>query len=215
MNRLCPACSTRYTQLIDPECVICDGAGILRLAPAALSLYDAAIVSQAVHLALEAAARTVDTTTTLTDDRVPPVRAAVQQLVTAGLLVAINYRPRPLPVTRLPRKRTAAGQYAFEATPEQLAAQYAGADILPLDEALASAPPFTYTEDDRPHARGLPVLSANWHPSHLARLADPAEPGTNTMLECRGRARDTQHAHALQQAVPEAARLRSRRKKTA
>lgn len=216
MRRLCPACTARRNTLVDPECVICEGTGILPLGEAALSIYSPDVVAEAVHLALEAAAREADQQLTLSDDRDAPLRHAVVLLHDAGIIgrqehTAPPVPPAPRPKRIRPRKRDTAGQYVIEVTPSELAQQAVQTELLPLDISLCGAPLYTYTEHERPNARGLPVLSANGHPSHLARLADPTEAGSDTRAECRMRRADHRHAVALVEAQPEAARRRNRK----
>lgn len=215
MRRLCPACTARRNTLVDPECVICEGTGVLPLGEAALSIYSPDVVAEAVHLALEAAAREADQQLTLSDDRDAPMRIAVVLLHDAGIIGRQEHVAPPTPPQRpkrvRPRKRDTAGQYVIEATPSELAQQAVQTELLPLDAALCGAPIYVYTEHERPNARGLPVLSANGHPSHLARIADPMEAGSDTRAECRMRRADHLHALALVDASAEAARRRNRK----
>lgn len=213
MRRLCPACTTRRNTLVDPECIICEGSGFIVLGDAALSIYSPDVVAEAVHLALEAAARDADRQLSLSDDRTAPVRVVLVRLRDAGIITEHHQptAPTPLRPRVRKRKRNAAGQYAIEATPSELAQQFVQGELLPLDAALAAAPCYEYAEHERPNARGLPVLSANGHPSSLSRVADPMEPGSDTRAECRSRYADHQHALALVTAAPDAARRRNRR----
>src|SRR4051794_11754042 len=172
MRTLCPACVLRHAHLVSSDCTICRGNGTLVLGPAALSLYDPAVVSRAIALALQAAARTAAETLTLSDARKAPLRTLLAALTAAGVL-AKPAPPAPRPVTTLPRRRNAKGQFAIETTPAELAAASVEQMVLPIDETLAFAPRFIYREADRPNARGLPVLSANGHPGSLRRVFDP------------------------------------------
>lgn len=216
MYRLCPACTNRRNQLVDPECVACDGHGRLQLGEGALALYTADVVAEAVVLGLEAKAREADQMLTLSDDRGAVVREAVSMMLTAGVLApqeslaALTLPPAPPPYRRT-RKRDTAGRYAQEFTPSAVAEHCVQTELFPLDETLAHAEVFVYQEEDRPNARGLPVLSANGHPSHLARVADPMEPGNDTMAECRLRHSEHLRAQALVEAIPEAVRIKNRR----
>lgn len=179
-----------------------------------MSIYTPEVVAEAVALALEAVAREADLQLTLSDDRQAPLRVVLVRLLDAGILAPHDapQAPRPPRMRTLPRKRDAAGQYAIEVTPSELAQQAVQTELLPLDAVLSAAPCYTYTEHERPNARGLPVLSANGHPSHLARIADPMEPGSDTRAECRARHAESQHAAALVEASAEAARRRNRRR---
>lgn len=211
-KRACPACAARYAQLIDPDCPVCRGAGTLVLGAAALSMYPPEVVSMAVSLALEAVARVTDQRLTLSEDRTGPVREAVAQLVAGGAL-ARPEPPAPRPTTVLPRRRDDQGRYTFETDPAALAEEYVDQPVLPFDLAVTTAGRYNYLEEDRPNARGLPLLSANGDPSHLARICDPEEPGAATWSKVRQQRRDLSHAEALRAAVPEAARLRTHRKR--
>jgi hypothetical protein len=215
MRRVCPACSTRSHQLIDPECVLCTGTGHIVLGAAALSIHDAVVAAEAVGIALEAAAREADTTLTLTDDRVTPILDTLAMLALAGI---IDHTP-PVTATAVVVDITAARARRRAPRPltagEQLAFDFTGLWPEPQDRRVITARPHVYTEHDRPHARGLPTLSANGHPSHLARILDPAEPGTNTRIAARARRRDTLHAQALFEAGHLVAKRKTRKQKAA
>ncbi|MFT4471391.1 hypothetical protein ACMX2H_15925 [Arthrobacter sulfonylureivorans] len=210
MRRLCPACTTRSEHLVSDTCPVCSGAGYLTLGAAALSLYDPEVVAAAARLALEMAARGSDKTLSLSDDRTGTIRATMADLLDAGIVAKPNrpQTPAPRPVTRLPRKRNQLGQYAIERSPEELAAEATGQMPLPLDDVLSSAGCYQYREADRPNARGLPLLSANGHPSHLARVADPMEPGHDTRAGFRHRRATLLRAAALAHSAPEAAAVK-------
>lgn len=213
MRRLCPTCVNRRSHLVAPECVVCEGIGCLLLGEGALSLYGPEVVSQAVLLGLEAKARVADTTLTLSDDRAAAVREGIKELTTAGLLAPITKAPHlvksPPPAPK--RKRDALGQYALESDPSALAARSVQIELFPLDLVLANAERFEYQQHERPNARGLPVLSANGHPSHLSRVTDPMEPGTNTRADVFQRKADDRSAHVLALAAPEAVRMKERK----
>lgn len=210
MIRICPACQHRHAQLVDPDCPVCDGSGVIRLGSGALSIYDPATVATAAAIALEASARAADQSLTLTDDRVRPVRESVNMLIAAGVLAGPPRAPRP-PRVR-PRRRNTNGRYAPETTPTALARQCVQATILDIDAILIAAPHFLYEETDRPNARGLPLLAASGHPSHLARITDPETPGADTYLTVRKRHREEIDARVLVAAAPLAATARRARK---
>lgn len=211
---LCPACATRNRRLADPECVVCHGTGSIHLGAAALSIYEAEVVAEAVDIALEAAAREADLTHSLTEDRVTPVVAVLVMLATAGV---INYTAPAQAATVTPI--TAAKSRRRQPRPltqgEQLCFDFAGLWPEPQDRKVITARAHTYTENDRPHARGLPTLSANSHPSHLARVLDPAHPGTNTRLQARGRHTNHRQAEALFEAAQTASKRKNRKQKAA
>jgi len=212
MLRLCPACTTRTQQVVDPGCLVCQGTGHLVLGPAALSVYEAVVVAEAVAIALEAAAREADMALSLSDNRTGPVLAALEELAAGGI---ITHTPAPHPaatvtnITPAPSRR----RHPRPLTKgEQLCFDFTGLWPEPQDRRVITAANHVYTEHDRPHARGLPTLSAAGHPSHLARITDPAEPGTNTRQEARDRHTNHQHAQALIKAGTLAAKRKTRKK---
>lgn len=50
---ICPVCGSAPCGLVDPYCPICGGHGTVLLHPAALSVYEPAVVAIAVRLALQ------------------------------------------------------------------------------------------------------------------------------------------------------------------
>lgn len=203
-HRLCPACTrrSRTHELIDPDCVICDGEGRLTLGEGALNFFPAEAVAHAVLLALEAKARLDDEAKLLSDDRLAGVREALELLHDAGILDNTHGAPTAL---------TARLAALPEATPERLAQEAVQEVITGLDRILASADPHAYTEHDRPNQRGLPVLSRDGHPSHLARVTDPADPQGSTREHVRWQKRTLRQGRILWEAAPEAAQDRRRR----
>ena len=65
--RVCPACSATVSGIVDEECAICNGSGILLLGPAALDIYDPPTVSRAVTLAFKETRDVASTITMLRD----------------------------------------------------------------------------------------------------------------------------------------------------
>ncbi|UKH48350.1 hypothetical protein SEA_LILMAC1015_64 [Arthrobacter phage Lilmac1015] len=191
MIRLCPSCIARRARLVAEDCPVCEGAGVLRLGPAALKIHDPDVVSRASAIVLEAVARRAEEIAETPADAVPAVRAAVGLLVESGLLAG----PEASPLPRVP----GAGRTASPAT---LAAAASPVPVLPVDWILTEAPAYHYLPGDRPNARGLPVLSDDGHPSHLARVTDPAEPGASTAEAARHRKARARHAATLATAVP-------------
>lgn len=196
-RQLCPACSHREARLVDPHCLICDGTGVMWLGDAAPTLYPADVVAKAEDITLEAAARLGDTGGTLSDDRLNHLRAALLALRDAGILDA-----ECTTLTQVMASKTSAAHPAVA-----LAAEVLQEPILPLDTVLARAAPYEYTEDDRPGQRGLPVLSQNGHPSHLARLCDPRDPYMDTPADVRRRRRAKRQGAVLAEAVKHLAAL--------
>jgi hypothetical protein len=82
--------------------------------------------------------------------------------------------------------------------------------VTPRDAVLAAADPYVYAEHERPNARGLPVLSANGHPSHTARITDPMTPGNDTADTYRQRRAQRFYAEAIVEAAPKVVSLKAR-----
>lgn len=192
-RQLCPACSYRENHLIDTDCIVCDGIGILYLGDAALTCYPAEIVAQAVTITLEAAARLGDTAGTLSDDRQAKLREALTRLRTAGILDA-----ETTTLSRAMASKTGTGRPAVA-----LASEIIQDPIIGLDELLPQAQRFHYDEQDKPGRRGTPLLSADGHPSHLARVCDPRDPTMETGEDVRRRRRKTRQATVLSHAAHE------------
>lgn len=214
MRKICPACHTRTDHIIHPDCVVCEGNGYIVLGEGAVSLYTPEAVSQAVELGLEAVARTADMTLTLSDDRAACIRSAIEKMQVAGLLCAeespyINKVWWSKPPAKQPRDEH--GKFASFIDAGELAEQAVQESLIPMDFVLATAAPYEYQEGERPNARGLPVLSANGHPSHLARVADPQEPGRDTTEWVRERKLNERRAIILEEAAIKAAQKKLRK----
>lgn len=191
MYRLCPSCIARRARVVSPDCPVCDGAGVLRLGKAALAIHDPDVVSRASAIVLEAVARRAEELADTPADAVPAVRAAVALLVESGILAG--------PEASLLPPGPGGGRTASPAT---LAAGVSPVPVLPIDWILTEAPAYHYMPGDRPNARGLPVLSDDGHPSHLARVTDPATPGASTAALVSARKARARHAATLAAAVP-------------
>jgi hypothetical protein len=208
ITRCCPACSKRHAQLISTNCPVCGGYGTVTLGAAALSLHEPATVALAVEISIEAVARQVDQSTTLSDDRTGPIREAITLLTDAGIIEhagtrKTSHRPRHLAVVPdLPVVEVAA---TFVPT------------VQPIDAVLALAPAYEYADHERPNARGLPIMSAAGHPSHTARIADPMTPGNDTAATARQRRQQARAAGILVEAAPKVISIKARTaaKKTA
>jgi hypothetical protein len=166
-------------------------------------LHEPATVSIAVEIAVEAAARLIDTTMTLSDDRTAPLAATMTLLTDAGIIDhpgtrRTSLRPRHL---TLVRDTVPALDLATEYVPT----------VTPRDHTLTAAPAYVYAEHERPNARGLPVLSANGYPSHTARITDPMTPGNDTAETTRHRASQTRNATVLIEAAPKVISIKSRK----
>lgn len=55
--RSCPSCSRRFAAVVDPQCLICDGSGLLVLGAGAVELHGAEATSLAIEAILEKSAR--------------------------------------------------------------------------------------------------------------------------------------------------------------
>lgn len=180
---------------------MCGGAGILRLGPAALRIHEPDVVSRASAIVLEAVSRRAEEVAVPGADLVPAVRAAVGLLVESGILAGPEARPdAPGP---------GGGKTASPAT---LAAATSPVPVLPIDWILTEAPTYRYSSADRPGARGLPVLSDDGHPSHLARIVDPASPGASTAEAVAARAAVARHAATLAAAAPHTVTIKRKQK---
>lgn len=204
--RICPACSRRYAELVSPTCSVCAGSGVVVLGAAALALYEPAVVSRAVSLAIEAEARQIEAETTLSDDRASLLRAKLSMLVNSGL---IN-EPKAPRTTKAKRHLHVVPDLPA-ADPADVATEFTDAPIAPIDEALLAAEPYEYQVGERPNVRGLPSLSAAGHPSSTARLADPMPVGTDTGAVARKRGEQGRAALVLVEAAPHAANIKARR----
>lgn len=201
MKRICPACLTRRARLVDDACPVCDGAGVLSLGAAALTLSDPDVVSRAVSTVLEAVARRAEEDIDSAPVRVQAVRGAVALLVDAGLLEGSSSR----------RPSTRAGG-ARPTSPAALAASVSPVAVLPVDWILPEAPSYLYGLRDRPGARGLPVLSDDGHPSHLSRILDPAEPGASTARAAADRIRAETRAGHLASAAAQTVQIKRKKR---
>lgn len=208
MRRVCPACSRRVAELVDPDCAVCGGFGVVVLHPAALSIYDPLVVSEAVGLALEVAAREIDTRGTLSDDLRAELAGSVAALLAAqiidrpGPVVSLPPRGVPSNVRQLaPRRRgkraPLIGQAMFGESPAVVVETMLNKCPAPYDMTVLNAAPHVYAVGERPLMRGLPVLSAAGHPSHLARITDPQDTYGSTSKDTQQRAVRNRQARVL------------------
>lgn len=149
---------TREARLVATDCTICLGVGTVNLGRSAVQEFGPAVVALAVGAALEAVARAVDT---------PGVPNGAQRAALADTMTLLENVGITGP---------GAAPKATRQTPDSLAAAAIGRPVEPLDVVLPEAAAYRYGPGERPGARGLPVLSADGHPSHLARICDPADP---------------------------------------
>lgn len=221
MNRIvCPACARRTDEIVELDCAVCAGAGILRLHPAAVEMYTIRVVAQAVRVALEAAARVIDDGTLLSAPQADLLADKVADLVTGRLIyfpeetVSAVDRPEPVLAPVIPIRRARRGKLTPAPdqpkltewlTPVELAAEH-GATA--LDAALVHAEPISYTSEDRPLMRGLPVVSAAGHPSSLARICDPVDQLLSTRTTVTSNQTVARQATVLVTALPKAVKRR-------
>lgn len=221
MHRIvCPACARRNAEIITQDCAVCAGDGILHLHPAAVDLYTVEVVAEAVRIALEAAARVIDDGTLLSAPQADLLADKVADLVTGRLIyfpevqapAQVVTSPAPLapvvPIRRGSRKYAPAPDQPLLTewlTPVELAADHGAT---PLDAALIAAAPIEYGPEDRPLMRGLPVVSANGHPSSLARICDPVDQLASTRSVVASTKTRARQATILVTALPKAVKRR-------
>lgn len=157
MKRLCPACLTREGRVVAMDCPLCNGEGTVTLGEECVATFGPVVTAHAVSAALESVARAVDTPGVPNGTQ----RAALAETMALLSRSGITGPGRPPEATR--------------AAADSLAAAAIGRPVQPLDVMLPEAPAYRYGPGERPGARGLPVLSADGHPSHLARICDPAD----------------------------------------
>jgi hypothetical protein len=160
-------------------------------------------VSRAAAIVLEAVSRRAEEVGGPGEDLVPAVRGAVGLLVESGLLAGPEGHLLP-----------AVPGGGHTASPASLAAATSPVPVLPIDWILTEAPTYQYDAGDRPGARGLPILSDDGHPSHLARIVDPAEPGAATAEAVTVRQSTARHAATLAAAVPHTIQIKRNKKET-
>ena len=188
---LCPACRHRPEHVVMDDCPLCDGSGTLVLGPPTLTLYPPEVVSAAVVIIAESMLRRRSARL----GRVPAryLTEVREYLETTGLLALGGVEGRA-------RRHVAGGADREAAT--RLAVG-SGADVRPWDVNVTAddVPLFEYEEDDRPLANGLPLLSAEGHPSHTARTVDPADALGSTRQTVRARRKRSRDARVLARAA--------------
>ncbi|RIJ76595.1 hypothetical protein D1871_11010 [Nakamurella silvestris] len=166
---MCPACARRLTMLVEDDCPICGGTGVLALGAAGLARHPAEVASRAIEIALEGIAK--------------------ESLAAAGPDMTVARRH----LTRGVGELTKAGLIAKTPQPEplHLAARLSTEDIKtearrmnrkhPADDAVLDAPALAWEPDDRPLAAGgIPGFSAAGYIANLARVCDPLDPLART-----------------------------------
>lgn len=186
--RLCPACIHRRGRVIAADCPVCSGQGVLVLGHAAKVSGDVE-ASYAVAIVLEAAARDLEKRTARD--------AQKREQETRQTLASVLQALRRAGVLEGSASRTASG------TATDIAQNVSLVPIRPLDWTLIDAQSYAYGYTDRPLSRGMPVLSADGHPSHLARVCDPADPLTPTGADAQTRAQQRRSGAVLAAAAAE------------
>lgn len=192
----CPACVRTTDQLLRSDCPLCHGDGFLKLGTAVVALYGNRVAAEAVRLSLEVIARSIITTTTLSDDRKALLVERSRVLVEAGLLAPSTTTP--------PAGGTPAG--ICETVTGYQPTLF---DMRVADTALE---PYVYGERDRPRARGLPVLSASGHPSAVQMITDPCDPFGSTMDDVKEQARVVRKARIIADVAGDVAKRKQRRR---
>lgn len=169
-TRVCPGCARRDTMLVDPDCPICDGTGVLHLVP--LVKYSDEVIADAVEYALEAAARDVQArnpASVITGEAQQALRGTVAALRAVKVIA-----PAPVPRER-PAPRPSGARERHE-----LATRLAGtAGVRPSvsDAQVLAAPPVDWWRVTRPLDRGgIPGFSAAGYVCAIARAVDPYDP---------------------------------------
>ena len=196
-TRLCPACVHRRARLVAPDCPVCDGHGVLHLGRA-VHVAGPVEAAHAVAIVLEATARDVETVYPMDREAadwaaVSEIRAAMDDMRAAGLI-----------------RGTTTGTTAAGGNGPALAQSVTPVTILPSDWTLPEAAAYAYQVGERPGARGMPVLSADGHPSHLARVLDPADPETPTGEAVHAATAERRGAAVLAAAAQQVAATRRR-----
>lgn len=207
-RRTCPACSRRYAGLVEHDCPVCSGVGVMALGAAALHRHPAAAVSRSVELYLEGAARKAATALPYADRR-GALELAVDELRTAGVLAGPaehgTGQPAHAPAPRDAQARTVVELDAHALTgtlgvPVSTAVLAAlAAPTIPLDEARTP-------RSVEAHA------SAGGSRAALALAADPIDPLGPDLATLELERRTAEHAgRVLALATDDLAARRRRR----
>lgn len=123
------------------------------------------------------------------------LREGRRALIDAGLL-ASEEDAVPVPEGDPPRDAQRLTQHATGEQPT----------LFDIRVAAHHIPTHQYTPDERPRARGLPVLSDAGHPSATQMITDPADPFGDTRRDTTQQRADHRQARVLAAAVPEVVR---------
>lgn len=208
-RRTCPVCPRRYAGLVDADCPVCQGVGVLALGAAALYRADAAAVARAVEFYLEAATREAAGQYPPGELRRDCLALAADRLRVAGLIgdpIGVADPEDHHDDTEGPARRIA----DYEAA--RLVAEVGG-EVRPQDRANLDAEQVLYGPDDRPRAAGLlPRVSADGWPSQAAMAADPVDAlGPSTRAQVYARQTKDRAATVLVAAVDRAVGIKARR----
>lgn len=210
-RRTCPTCPKRYAGLVDTQCPVCEGVGVVALGAAALERHEPAVVARTIELYLESASREAANHFPPGDLRLDALAIAAQRLRVAGVMGA------PLGVAE------AEGRIEAPQSPETRVADWEATRcvglfdtdvvIKPSDLANIDAEQTIYGPDDRPHASGLlPSVSADGWPSAMVKAADPRDAlGASTRAIAYARQSADRTAQVVANAVDRAIELRTRR----
>lgn len=208
-RRVCPACQRRYAGLIAPDCIICQGAGVLTLGAAALHHYDPAPIARAIELYLETHAHDARQTLPL-GNHPAHLEAAVDNLRAAGVLASTaDATGTPARTTRAPHD--ANSHTVTDHTAHQATIHLTGTHPHPTAPHTLNAPPIPL-HTARPRDGRIPQASATGHPSPLATITNPIDPlGPDTTTLDNQHAATNHRARVIAQAIPTAATRRSNR----
>lgn len=214
IRRTCPACARRFAGLVDPDCPVCDGIGVLSLGAAALANATPPAVARAVELYLEACARRARRTMPLARLR-EALEASVDELRTAGVLAHNLEAGHPAHRRAADQARDVDELDALRIARGRLTAiRLAGVEVTDVDRA-ALAPTATTTLDNaRPTVGAVPVLSRAGHRSQLARAADPIHPLDNVVDLDLAHRSDAHRARVLAGATEHLAATTARKRRT-
>lgn len=205
-RRTCPACARRYAGLVDPDCPVCQGLGVLNLGAAALHNFDPAPVARAVELYIETRAQRVRQELPLGQHR-DALEAAVDELRLAGVLSSTADASGRPAHARQPVDSASARVAELDA---YRAARTLGTPVSTRVTRSLDAP-LIPLEAARPRDGRPPQASATGHRSATATIADPIDPIGPDSGELELALRTATHsARVIAAAVPLAALKRSR-----
>lgn len=170
-RRTCPACARRYAGLIEPDCPVCSGVGVLQLGQAALAHYDTPAVARSVELYLEHHAQQVRRELPLGQHRAA-LEAAVDNLRVAGVLATIHDSTAPPARPNTPRD-TAHARIA-ELDAHRATRTLTGHPVTTTVLTALASPPLADLHQARPIG-AAPTASATGHRAALHTIANPID----------------------------------------